>query len=238
MPWPRKIRWSLLPLSLAGPWLGACGDDGTVAPLGGSSSTGDEASTGTPTSSSTAAVDEGTSTDATGVTSTDGSTADTGFDPPVPACGNGFVEADEECDDANAVDDDACSNACQVPCGLQWSTLALGPTLDSEIEGLFVARDGGDAIVVAGRLREITVEMDGTMTSDCFGGQLILDTLTPVAVAAGQLCPNSGEIAVNGGANGTATITYEDGGVTVTPEGGQAESYPSCLAPELLMCPA
>jgi hypothetical protein len=78
--------------------------------------------------------------------------------------------------------------------------------------------------------------MDGTMSSSCFGGQLILDTLTPVAVAAGQLCPNAGNIAVTGNGNSMATVSYGDNGVTVTPAGGQPTNYPSCLAPELLMC--
>lgn len=135
-----------------------------MAPLGSSSSTGEATSpAGSTGSSTTVGVDEGTSTAATPSTSTSDGPEETGFDPPLPACGNGYVENDEECDDANAVDDDACSNACEVPCGLQWSTLTLGPTLQSEIEGLFVARDSADQIVVAGRLREITVEMDGTV---------------------------------------------------------------------------
>jgi cysteine-rich repeat protein len=30
------------------------------------------------------------------------------------ACGNGTIEGDEECDDANGVDDDECSNACEL----------------------------------------------------------------------------------------------------------------------------
>ncbi|PRP99912.1 DUF4215 domain-containing protein [Enhygromyxa salina] len=35
-----------------------------------------------------------------------------------PICGDGIVEAEEECDDANEVDDDECSNTCNLPsCG-------------------------------------------------------------------------------------------------------------------------
>lgn len=82
----------------------------------------------------------------------------------------------------------------------------------------------------------ITVTMDGTMASTCFGGQLVLDTLTPLAVAAGQLCPNAGEVAVTGSGGSMATVTYDDDGVMVTPAGGPPISYPSCLAAELLMC--
>jgi hypothetical protein len=82
----------------------------------------------------------------------------------------------------------------------------------------------------------VSVEMDGTMSSSCFGGQLILDTTTPLAVAAGQLCPNAGAISVSGASNSMATVSYDNGVVTVTPAGGLPTDYPSCLAPELLMC--
>ena len=33
---------------------------------------------------------------------------------PSEVCGNGVVEGEEQCDDGNRVDDDACSNSCQV----------------------------------------------------------------------------------------------------------------------------
>jgi hypothetical protein len=83
----------------------------------------------------------------------------------------------------------------------------------------------------------VIVEMDGNLTSSCFGGLLTLDTLTPLAVAAGQLCPNVGEIAVS--SNGQmATVSYDNGMVAVTPDGGATEVFDSCLSPELLMCPA
>ena len=83
----------------------------------------------------------------------------------------------------------------------------------------------------------VIVEMDGNVTSTCFGGLVTLDTLTPIAIAAGQLCPNTGEIGVTGGGQ-MATIEYTDGMVAVTPDGGQTTVYPSCLSPALLMCPA
>ena len=38
----------------------------------------------------------------------------------MPVCGNGVVEMGEECDDGNAIDNDACSNVCtKVPCDQQ-----------------------------------------------------------------------------------------------------------------------
>jgi hypothetical protein len=79
--------------------------------------------------------------------------------------------------------------------------------------------------------------MTGNMTSDCFGGTLGLSTFTPVAVAAGQLCPASGAIDVTGGGT-SARVTYDDGAVTVDPASGPPQDYPSCLDPALFVCEA
>jgi cysteine-rich repeat protein len=168
--------------------------------------------------SSTTAVDDGTTSAATDETTG----GDTGFDPPTPACGNGYVEGAEECDDGNAVDDDACSNACQVPCGLEWATLTLGPTLDSEIEGRFVARDAADQIVVAGRLRVVTVEMDGTIVEgddtvlvqayDAMGGMVWEQVL---ASPDGDALPAGVAVDAAGDAYVAATLDAADGGTSL-----------------------
>ena len=78
-------------------------------------------------------------------TPTTGGSSETGFDPPVPECGNGYVEGDEQCDDGNRVDDDTCNNACLVPCGLDIASVVLPPTDESVIDAAFVAAtpDGG-----------------------------------------------------------------------------------------------
>lgn len=201
--------------------LGACGDDGAVTPGEGSSDTSAGSAT---TSGSTTVVADGSTGSSTSGTGegTDQGTAETGFDPPEPVCGNGYVEDDEECDDANAVEDDACNSACQVPCGLQWATLTLGPTLDSEIEGLAVTRDGDDQILVAGRLREITVEMDGTMIEgddtvlvqsyDPSGGMVweqILGTAEGDAYVAGVAVDAANDVYV------AATLDAADGGTAI-----------------------
>ena len=102
-------------------------------------------------------------TPATG-SGSEGGNDESGFDPPQPECGNGYVEADEECDDGNAIEDDACNSSCQVPCGLEWSEVVLGPTLDSLIEGRAITSDPTGQVILSGLLREITVAMDGTTT--------------------------------------------------------------------------
>ena len=84
----------------------------------------------------------------------------------------------------------------------------------------------------------VTVNLSGSMTSDCFGGSIGLQTFAPVAVAAGEICPQSGQLNVTGTGMSMASIVYDDGAVQVTPSGGQPQNYLSCLAPDLLMCEA
>jgi len=67
------------------------------------STTGTTGTTGDPSAT-------GTSTDATTAPPDPSSTGDTAAPPPV--CGDGLVEGDEECDDANVVDIDECDNTC------------------------------------------------------------------------------------------------------------------------------
>ncbi|MCX4240121.1 DUF4215 domain-containing protein [Paraliomyxa miuraensis] len=207
-----RPRTPLLLLAVA---LGGCGDDLPMSPSGSSSSSGEPATTG---SSTTAVVDEGTTSASTSETTAE-SGGDTGFPPPRAECGNGYVEAGEECDDGNAEDEDGCNNACEVPCGLQWFELTLGPTLDSEIEGLAIARDANDQIVLAGRLREITVDMEGTVTEgddtvlvqshDPTGAMVwaqVLGTPDGDAIVAGVAVDGVGDVYV------AATVDAADGG--------------------------
>ncbi|HSQ00453.1 MAG TPA: hypothetical protein VL049_24800 [Candidatus Dormibacteraeota bacterium] len=82
----------------------------------------------------------------------------------------------------------------------------------------------------------LTVQMTGGLMSDCYGGLVSLETFAPIAVAIGDLCPNAGQLDVTGSGMSMATVVYDDGKVLVTPAGGQQTTYPSCFAPELLMC--
>jgi cysteine-rich repeat protein len=92
------------------------------------------------------------------------STGEPGFDPPTPACGNGYLEATEECDDGNWADGDGCNAACQVPCGLELELLELAPTAQSAISGVQVAAAPDGGFVVVGRVREITVDQEQQTT--------------------------------------------------------------------------
>ena len=157
---------ALVALSLA-----ACADDSAATGVS-TTSTGDasgSSSSGAPGTSDTTATPTTTGADtSTGADSSTGaagsSTGEPGFDPPTPACGNGFLEAGEECDDGNRVDGDDCNAACQVPCGLDLELLELAPTAQSAITGIQVvtAPDGG--FVVVGRVREVTVDQEDNTT--------------------------------------------------------------------------
>lgn len=119
----------------------------------GAGSTGDD--TG---ASSTSSTGDATST---GAPTTGGSTTEPGFDPPAAVCGNGYVEGDEECDDANAEGGDGCSADCTIPCGLSGQVLALAPSglSDLWVDSVAPAPDGG--FVVVAQQREITSDQEG-----------------------------------------------------------------------------
>lgn len=178
------------------------------------------ATTGASTGAMTTVAEDTTSAVTTAAASTgDDGTEDTGFDPPEPMCGNGYVEGDEECDDGNEDDDDACNNACQVPCGLEWSELVLGPTLDSVIQGRSITTDTNDQVILSGLLREVTVQMDGTVLEGddsvlvqqhMPGGGLVWEQVlfSPLddAAPAGVAVDGAGDVYV------AATLDAADGG--------------------------
>lgn len=92
---------------------------------------------------------------------TTGSTGEPGFDPPPPVCGDGYLEADEECDDGNVADGDGCSAGCTILCGLQGQVLALAPSglSDLWVASVAPAPDGG--FVAVAHQREITSDQEG-----------------------------------------------------------------------------
>lgn len=135
----------------------ACADDGAVAT---------QSSSGAESSSSSSSSGEPTSTTgpATSGEPDTSSSGEPGFDPPTPVCGNGYLEADEECDDGNLAAGDACNAACQVPCGLELAVSELAPTAQSVIGGLSVAPAPDGGFVTVARLREITVDREQNPT--------------------------------------------------------------------------
>ncbi len=140
----------------------ACGDD---VP---STTSDTEASTGTTSASSTdgpIATTDASTTSTTGpMPTTVADESDTGFDPPQAECGNGFVEDGEQCDDANADDDDGCSNACLVPCGIDWEVVTPAPTPDSTSIGMFTAVGADGTVALVAMQQEVIADKRGNLT--------------------------------------------------------------------------
>ena len=81
-------------------------------------STTDPSTTAGPTTDPSTTIGPDTTGETTMGVSDSNSSSSSGD--PLPVCGDGLVDVGEECDDANAVDNDACSNACtKVPCDQQ-----------------------------------------------------------------------------------------------------------------------
>ncbi len=145
---------------------GGCGDDVSSASEGSTGATtepGTSGATEAATTSASTTADPPTSTTDAPTTDADDS-SDGGFEPTDPECGNGFVEADEQCDDANDDDQDGCTSACEFQCGLQWSTVTLAPTDQSLLDARGIAETSEGGVVVVGFQREVTTDQRGNQT--------------------------------------------------------------------------
>ncbi len=129
-----RFNWggASLVLSFAVVGLGACGDDGTGTTTGDSSgssttavtsvTTGPSATTSTTGETTDPTVTDGSATGnsatSTTIADTDPSTGGSSSTGAEPVCGDGNVDPDEECDDANQDETDACTNLCKnAVCG-------------------------------------------------------------------------------------------------------------------------
>jgi cysteine-rich repeat protein len=118
----------------------ACGDDGLTQDPSESSSSGEADSTSTgPAVTSTTVEPTGSTSDAT-TTGLDSTTA------PAVECGNGIVEAGEECDDENVLDDDDCSSVCTIPFEELWTVTYDGG--DDDVANHVLFDDEGNVYVL------------------------------------------------------------------------------------------
>lgn len=148
---PLDLARGCAPLAAA---LLACGGPPATTTEG-STTSGSSTTEVAPSSSSTTGLTDPT----TGAASTS-----TGFEPPTPVCGNGYLEAGEECDDANLEDGDSCDHTCKIPCGLEAEVVALAPSAESELWGVAVAAAPDGGVLVVARQREVTSDQDGNLT--------------------------------------------------------------------------
>jgi cysteine-rich repeat protein len=95
-------------------------------------------------------------------------------------CGNGEVEADEECDDGNDVDEDGCTNACALPvCGDGIVTETLGEVCD---DGNNASGDGcTSTCVLPGAVIAAAVIDIGSQTED-LGHEVVIDSGDNIAI--------------------------------------------------------
>lgn len=177
-------------------------DDGSTAAT--STGAGTSTSTGTPAPTTTGEPDSSSS-------------GDPGFDPPVPACGNGYLEASEECDDGNTDDGDGCDSACRIPCGRAGEVVALAPSAESELWVVAVAPAPDGSFVAIARQREITSDEEGMQTIGLartrvlrYGpdAQLAWDVL--LAPADVRLTPVDGVVDADGHVYVAATVAGAD----------------------------
>ncbi|WAS92213.1 DUF4215 domain-containing protein [Nannocystis punicea] len=141
----------------------ACNDPAATTASGTDDSSTTATDTGEPGASTSTTTGTTTAPTTTG-DPTSSSSGDPGFDPPAPVCGNGYLEADEECDDGNDADDDGCDSACLVPCGLAGEAVALAPSAESELWVVAVAPAPDGGFVAIARQREITSDEEGMQT--------------------------------------------------------------------------
>lgn len=94
---------------------------------------------------------QGPTADASGSSGSVDTADDSGDTGPLPACGDGRVDAGEACDDGNAIDGDGCNANCVVSGSVRWSTTFTGTGTDTDrAMGVAVTEDGG--LIVSGYL--------------------------------------------------------------------------------------
>ncbi len=83
------------------------------------------------------------------------------------------------------------------------------------------------------------VTLNGAVDSACFGNQVSFQTPTSLSFPPAAVCPTSGVVRVTAGAE-TDRVTYTSAGVDIDlgDNGSVDESFASCVATELLACPA
>ena len=155
--------WTLATLGLA---LVACGDGGAASAdaASASASTGAAETTAadaTEPTGATTSMSAATSTSPPTSTTADATGPTTGAGEPV--CGDGLVDAGEDCDDANTEDRDGCSNACKTgyvpdPVTLGLDLPLVVPVLRVDVGGQQIMKD----IDVAGHI-EVFEAHDGTL---------------------------------------------------------------------------
>jgi len=81
-------------------------------------------------------------------------------------------------------------------------------------------------------------ELNGSISSPCFGGAIHVTSATPLTIASNEFCPRAGTLRVNVAADASRITYRSDTSVEIDDDdnGTIDQTAPSCLAPPLLMC--
>lgn len=126
----------------------ACGEPSSAPP-------GDGTGTGSSSDGTTGAATSGvvptsggadTTSDPGATSASESSSEDTSAFP-VPRCGDGVVEGDEECDDLNREPDDGCDNLCNRSGVVEWTVVFDGEDSGNDVARAVAVAPGGDVWV-------------------------------------------------------------------------------------------
>ncbi len=86
----------------------------------------------------------------------------------------------------------------------------------------------------------IRTDIQGMLSSACFGGDAGVATTAAIISTAGEVCPTAGILSITSGATATGVAYGDSGAVDIDyGEDGTVEaSFSSCVDPGLLMCPS
>ena len=78
------------------------------------------------------------------------------------------------------------------------------------------------------RTDNVTLEMKGSIESNCIGGVVAFETKSPIVSTYYQPCPQSGKVLYKG-VGSTMEVAYNSGGVEITLNGQPYKEYDSCF---------
>jgi cysteine-rich repeat protein len=144
------MRRRILAAGLA--WI-ACGESSGTPSMDGTGSTTASEDTAVPSTSGSSAETSAVADSTGDVVTTTGSESSSGTTStfPIPVCGDGIVEGDEECDDQNRDPHDGCDGLCNLSGIVEWTVVFDGPDSGNDVAQAMAVAPGGD-LWVAGTI--------------------------------------------------------------------------------------
>jgi len=114
--------------------------------------------------------------------------------------------------------------------GATFTETSSGDSFDASFQDFDFQQDGTSS--------PSEVMLSGDMSSSCFGGAVTIATVAPLLSQYGAPCFTGGTLRVTSESGDEQVLYFADGGVGLDAnrDGEAEQTYPSCLAPELLLC--